>query len=292
MSSVPPHSEHELDEILALPAGRRIEPLVALGRQVLAGSARDNGLSEQLIEALLELIRNCAGDSQQRLQMGEVLGYLGDPRLRVPENPAYWKRIEMPEHPFLVGRHPVTNMEFRNWVDAGGYRDSAHWSPEGLAWRDAQDKLWPELAEDPEVATLVVPNQPVVGLTWYEAEAYATAKGARLLSLDERRYVVRGAEKRPYPWGEPFGAGNANTREEVLGRPCAVGIFYSDHTPEGVWDLAGNVAEWCADGNERLRVIHPGSWQQPAMASWAKALEMIDPTTRSADLGMRLARNG
>ncbi|MCB9780525.1 MAG: SUMF1/EgtB/PvdO family nonheme iron enzyme, partial [Alphaproteobacteria bacterium] len=185
---------------------------------------------------------------------------------------------------------PVTTAEFRAWVDAGGYEDDRVWSASGRAWRDQGD-VWPKLAAAPDVAHLVVPNQPVVGVTFWEAEAFATAKGARLLTLEERRYVVRGAEKRPYPWGEPFGAGNANTREEVLGKPCAVAIFYSDRTPDGVWDLAGNVAEWCQDGGDDSRVIHPGSWQQPSMASWAKALEMIAPETRSADLGFRLVKD-
>ncbi len=286
-----PLPENELDELLALPAGRRIDPLIGYGRRHLATPQGGHRQTEQLVEALVELIRNCAGDSRQRLEMGEILGLLGDPRLKMPENPLYWKRIEMPEHPFLVGKYPVTNMEFLTWVEAGGYDDARHWSEAGRRWRESQERLWPELARAEDVAHLVVPNQPVVGVTWFEAEAYANAKGARLLSLDERRFVVRGAEKRPYPWGEPFGAGNANTREEVLGRPCAVGLYYSDHTPEGVWDLAGNVAEWCADGTDERRIIHPGSWQQPAMASWAKALEMIEADTRSADLGFRLARN-
>ena len=286
-----PGANIEIDDILAMPAGRRIDALVAFGRAFLARPQRDADTAESLVHGLVDLIRACAGDSRQRLEMGIVLGHLGDPRLRVPEDPAYWADMDAPGHRFKVGRFPVTSGEVQAWVDAGGYRDDAAWSPAGRAWRDAADRLWPDLAKADDVADLVVPNQPVVGVTWYEAEAYATAKAARLLTLDERRFVVRGPEKRPYPWGEPFGAGNANTREEVLGRPCAVGLFYSDRTPEGVWDLAGNVAEWCADGSEQSRVIHPGSWQQPSMASWAKALEMIAPETRSADLGFRLAKD-
>ncbi|NOY27745.1 MAG: SUMF1/EgtB/PvdO family nonheme iron enzyme [Oligoflexia bacterium] len=281
----------DLDDILALPAGRRIEPLVAHALELAAAQPRDKAAVESAMLGLIELVRGCAGDSKQRLQMGIALGALGDPRLRVPEDPAYWSLIEGMASPFKVGRFPVTTAEFRAWAISGGYQDDAAWSEAGLAWRNASHHAWMELAEADDVADLVVANQPVVGVNWWEAQAYATAKRARLLTLEERRFVVRGPEKRPYPWGEPFGSGNANTREEVLGRPCAIGLFYSDKTPDGVWDLAGNVAEWCADASEDSRVIHPGSWQQPSMASWAKALEMIAPETRSADLGFRLAKD-
>jgi formylglycine-generating enzyme required for sulfatase activity len=137
----------------------------------------------------------------------------------------------------------------------------------------------------------VLANQPVVGVSLHEAQAYATAHGARLLEFDERVRVMRGNEKRPYPWGAPFGQNNANTREEVLGRPSAVGIFPRDRTPEGVCDLAGNVGEWTADSAGDRQVIHPGSWEQPSMAAWAKALRLISPAARSASLGFRLARD-
>jgi hypothetical protein len=59
-----------------------------------------------------------------------------------------------------------------------------------------------------------------------------------------------------------------------------------------VTDLAGNAAEWLADdvgADERL--YHPGSWKQPSMASWAKALQVAPPDYRSPDLGFRLIKD-
>ena len=58
-----------------------------------------------------------------------------------------------------------------------------------------------------------------------------------------------------------------------------------------MWDLAGNAAEWLGDGSNERRMLHPGSWVRPSMASWAKALELSAPETRSADLGFRLTRD-
>jgi formylglycine-generating enzyme required for sulfatase activity len=132
------------------------------------------------------------------------------------------------------------------------------------------------------------PNQPVVGVNWFEAMAYATTFGARLPYRLERSQIVRGEARRPYPWGEPFGTGRANTREEVVNRTSAVGLFRGDVTPEGVYDLAGNVGEWTLDGTGDKRVYHPGSWRQPSMAAWAKALAIRPPDGRGDDLGFRL----
>ena len=137
----------------------------------------------------------------------------------------------------------------------------------------------------------MIPNQPAIGVTWYEAQAYAHAHNARLLSLDERLQVMRGDANRPYPWGQPFGQGNANTNEATLGKPVAIGLFIADCTPDGIYDLAGNVAEWTSDEADEEVVIHPGSWNSPSMSSWAKARALVPAKTRSADLGFRIARD-
>ena len=102
---------------------------------------------------------------------------------------------------------------------------------------------------------------------------------------------MRGDANRPYPWGQPFGYANANTAEEGLGKPVAVGLFRSDCTPEGVYDLAGNVAEWTSDEADDEVVIHPGSWTSPSMSAWAKARALVPRKTRSADLGFRIGRD-
>ena len=137
----------------------------------------------------------------------------------------------------------------------------------------------------------MIPNQPAIGVTWHEAQAYAIANNARLLTLNERLHVMRGDANRPYPWGQPFGYANANTAEEGLGKPVAVGLYVADCTPEGVYDLAGNVAEWTSDEADDEVIIHPGSWTSPSMSSWAKARALVPRKTRSADLGFRIARD-
>lgn len=281
-----------LDTVLALRAGPRIEPLVALGRELAEADNSGSISRERVVRALLELLEGFAGNGRQRCEMGEVLGLLGDPRLRTPADADYWQAITLPDGTLVeVGCFPVTTAEFRAWAEGEGFAEDAHWSAGGRDWKARGEAPWTELAANPDSASLTVANQPVAGVTWWEAEAYARSVGARLLSAIEHRAASRGPEKRPYPWGAPFGDGNANTKEEALGRPCAVGVFAADRTPEGVYDLAGNVGCWLQDGTEDgRRMLHPGSWARPSMASWAKALEMAEPDARSADLGFRIAR--
>jgi formylglycine-generating enzyme required for sulfatase activity len=224
------------------------------------------------------------------MELGEVLGHLGDPRLATPADSTYWVKLRVDDHALLVGRFLVTTKEFVAWLDQGGLVDDSVWSEDGKRWRDTRRTLWTDLAAAPDAAHLVVPNQPAIGVTWYEAEAYARTHDARLLSLDERMQIMRGDVNRPYPWGQPFGQRNANTREEAMGKPSAVGLFQRDQTPEGVCDLAGNVAEWTSDEADEERVIHPGSWNAPSMSAWAKARALVPPKTRSADLGFRISR--
>jgi formylglycine-generating enzyme required for sulfatase activity len=261
----------------------RLAQLIATARKAIGGPA-DASLVRELVQAL----EKGTGTGRQRLALGEVLGLLGDPRLHRPSEAAYWVTVPGDQGAITIGRFPVTTAEYMEWAESG-YRDRAAWSDEGWTWLQGITDPWLVHARQPESAPFVVPNQPVVGVTYWEAQAYATASGARLPRQDERVWVVRGKERRPYPWGSPFGEGNANTREEVLGRPTAVGLFLRDRTPEGVRDLAGNAAEWLADEVGEQRIVHPGGWDQPSMAAWAKAIALYPPDTRRADLGFRLA---
>ncbi len=282
----------ELSSLLALPAEQRLEPLSRLALELVdaraSGLDGEPGLVSGVVDALVVLLESGAGETRARVVVGEALGLLGDPRLRTPEQPDYWASVDMDGYTLRVGRYPVTNQEWRRWVEGGGYDRDELWTADGLAWRDSGAPRWADFARDPSHRPLLIPNQPVIGVTWFEAMAYARGAGARLPERAERSQIVRGSGKRPYPWGEPFGSGNANTREEVVGRPCAVGLFRGDQTPDGVFDLAGNVAEWNQDEVGDKRIFHPGSWRQPSMAAWAKALALRAPDSRADDLGLRL----
>lgn len=269
---------------------------VAPHADALWSAAQDGTLDTSqvaaLTAALAGLMDTDVGQPRPRLAAGVLLGRLGDPRLHTPADSDYWATITLKSGDAVaLGRFPVTNAEFQAWVDAGGYDDASAWTEVGWAWLQGCDNPWPTLAKSADTDDFTVPNQPVVGVSLHEAMAYATAHDSRLPRWYERVMAVRGPEKRPYPWGSPFGEGNANTKEEVLGRPCAVGMYVRDATPEGIRDLAGNVAEWTAEQVGEEWLIHPGSWEAPSLSSWAKALTSTGPTSRWSALGFRIARD-
>jgi hypothetical protein len=285
-------NELVLAQLERLPLHERVAHLAAWGRDVVRQGPPllADEVRQQVVADMVRLVQEGVGEPRDRLAVGAALGVLGDPRLRLPSDPGYWAMVNTADGLVEFGRFLVTNYEYRTFVEADGYRDPQWWDAEGRGWLASTTERWPELAQGDESRALVVPNQPVVGVTWYEASAYARWARARLPSFEERLAAVRGAEKRPYPWGSPFGEGNANTREEVLQQPSAVGLFVNDRSPEGIYDLAGNVAEWCADGAGQDRWIHPGAWDQDSMASWAKARVLERPEARGAGLGFRIAR--
>ncbi|MBT3223270.1 MAG: SUMF1/EgtB/PvdO family nonheme iron enzyme [Proteobacteria bacterium] len=271
---------------MAQRANRLIELVGSADVDQITGDLRD-----QVVDQVLAVINDNAGTGRERLELGEILGRLGDPRMVLPNDPAYFAAVQSEHGPISMGRFPVTNFEYNVFVQAGGYDDQSLWTDEGWAWLQQCPDPWHVRAQAEVSRPFVVANQPVVGVTFFEALAYANFHKVRLPRRDERMWVMRGPERRPYPWGSPFGEGNANTLEEVLGRPCAVGLFIHDRTPEGVCDLAGNVAEWTMDGVGCEKVFHPGAWDQPSLASWAKAIESEAPDARWAGLGFRLARD-
>ena len=131
-------------------------------------------------------------------------------------------------------------------------------------------------------AALTGANQPVVGVTWYEANAYCAwlsevaGRPCRLPTEAEWEAAARGGKARLYPWGRRFDPARANTVEgRVLGT-SPVGVYPRGVGPLGLWDGAGNVWEWTSslykpypyrsdDGREDpnaagRRVLRGGSW--------------------------------
>ena len=89
----------------------------------------------------------------------------------------------------------------------------------------------------------ITPNQPVVGVSFWEAEACCAWSGGRLPSEQEWEASARG----PNPWGNDWQDGICNTIELGLGVTSPVGLFPRSRQADlGIEDLAGNVWEWCA----------------------------------------------
>jgi formylglycine-generating enzyme required for sulfatase activity len=186
----------------------------------------------------------------------------------VKETGEEYYRDEMPRHqvelsPFAIARYPTTVAMYQCFIEAGGYQDECWWPEAKVAevWRadgtvkdrwSGGPRMQPVYWDD---ARLNGPNQPVVGVTWYEAVAYCRWLTAalddgyayRLPTEAEWERAARGPHGWRYPWGDDWIEAHANSKELALERTTPAGIFPDGASGEGVLDLSGNVWEWCSD---------------------------------------------
>jgi len=164
--------------------------------------------------------------------------------------------FELEIAPFAIARAPVTNAEFAAFVGAGGYRERAHWSSAGWAWRQVESveqpvywqpagKGWSFVAfgEAQELS----PHQPMQHVSYWEAEAYCRWAGRRLPSEAEWELAATGKTKgsKPlYPWGDDLPkAHHAHLDARSIG--CAdVAAYAGGDSPFGCRQMLGNVWEW------------------------------------------------
>jgi len=140
------------------------------------------------------------------------------------------------------------------------------------------------------------PGRPMTGLTRADAAKYCAFRGGRLPSEDEWTWAAGGALSRRYPWGDT-GAVCRRVAWGLAGGPCGFGAegpeLAGSHrdgaTPEGIRDLAGNVAEWVA-GSDQTGSVRGGSWAQSLatdLRTWQTQAVPVDQ--RSAEIGARCA---
>jgi formylglycine-generating enzyme required for sulfatase activity len=142
---------------------------------------------------------------------------------------------------FYIDKYKVTNEDYCRFLNDG---NAGYWTPWNL--RIAKAVL------EPNAGTFVpadrsLARHPVVLVNWYQARGYAAWAGKRLPTEAEWEYAAGGPAGRTYPWGnEPPDATRADFPIKFP-HPVPVDYFPNGATPEGVFQMAGNSAEWCAD---------------------------------------------
>ena len=259
---------------------------------------------------------------------------------------------EKPQHivfvsEFRIGKYPITNADFRAFVDEGGYDpDRPHWQGEARAWRLAtmepdlsiyseksresianwlkgrpkEKRHQPFFWDDPQWNA---DNLPVVGVTWYEADAYCRwltgqlrASGAirmaeevRLPTEAEWEKAARGPQNRLWPWGDTWDKGRCNSEESGFNATTPVGMYPDGASDYGVEDMIGNVWEWCGDWYDeelyqsredqdvrdppgppsgKARVVRGGAWSSDRRLCRSAYRSWSGPAFFGSSLGLRV----
>ncbi|ORT57272.1 ergothioneine biosynthesis protein EgtB [Streptomyces sp. CB03238] len=182
-----------------------------------------------------------------------TMGTSAEPWALDNERPAHARVV--PE--FFIDTVPVTNGAYMAFIADGGYRDERWWAPEGWAqirehgigaplfWR-REGGQW--LRRRFGVVEPVPEDEPVLHVSWYEADAYARWAGRRLPTEEEWEKAARhdpaSGRSLRYPWGdEDPTPEHANLGQRHL-RPAAAGSYPAGQSPLGVRQLIGDVWEW------------------------------------------------
>jgi Sulfatase-modifying factor enzyme 1/TIR domain len=228
------------------------------------------------------------------------------PRVEVPTREASFEMVKVQKKPFLYGekrvrkvidhdywidKYPVTNEKYRAFVLADGYGNQAYWSSDGWKWKTEENISSPEYWNDTEWDKA---DHPVVGVSYYEAEAYAKWAGKRLPTEREWEKAARGEDGREYLWGDEFDQEKCNSAETHLKHTTPVTQYPNGVSPYGCYDMAGNVWEWCADWYDKKkgsRVLRGGSWLGVPETLRVSNRFRNDAGSRYNFLGFRLAQD-
>ena len=175
---------------------------------------------------------------------------------------------------FQIGRYPVTNAQYRRFIQETGHRTPKGW----------EANSYPEERGD----------HPVTWVNAEDAENYASWAGGRLPCFEEWQRAVRGDDDRLFPWGYEVDKPRCNTAELRAGDTTPVGAFPEGASPFGCYDMLGNVWEWTStpydDDDLNFRVVCGGAWYYNHDHSTCISFDFFSRDYTEFVLGFRIAK--
>jgi iron(II)-dependent oxidoreductase len=238
-----------------------------------------------------------------------VMGTDDDPWAYDNERPAHVVDLAA----FWIDTAPVTNGQYLEFVEDGGYDERRWWNDEGWAWRheSPEDHAHPQFwrRRGPGAWTRrrfgfeedLPPGEPVQHVCWHEATAYASWAGKRLPTEAEWEKAASWApdgHKRRYPWGDGADPDLANLGQHHF-RPAPVGAYPDGASAWGVEQLVGDVWEWASSDfvaypgfrsfpyREYSEAFFDSGYKVLRGGSWATAPCAVRTTFRNWDLPIR-----
>ena len=208
-----------------------------LVRDLLGRRYAETGVEPEMIPINNSIAKTCGNDGLVLIKGGEFERsgrYFTSQSAELAERTGDKYRVKVPA--FYIEKYKVTNAEYCRFLNAGnpGYWNWSSWN-QAIA-RNADGRF--VVAKGHE-------KRPVVGVNWYQASGYTKWMGRRLPTEAEWEFAAGGSEGRTFPWGNES---PDETRGHFVGKEyAAVDAHPAGATPEGIFDLAGNAAEWCAD---------------------------------------------
>jgi iron(II)-dependent oxidoreductase len=223
---------------------------------------------------------------------------------------------------FQIGRTPITNATFLSFVEGGGYERRELWTEEAWRWKQQYDIThplqWTDDGREWRIGGFEAldPDKPVVHVSWFEADAFARAHGARLPTEVEWEKAATwdqatGATRR-YPWGEERLIEQRHANVGQLGFGTAPAGAYADGAaPSGCLGMIGDVWEWTSTEfcgypgfaahpyreysevffGDGYRVLRGGSWATSARVATPTFRNWDHPQRRQIFAGLRIAKD-
>jgi formylglycine-generating enzyme required for sulfatase activity len=226
------------------------------------------------------------------------------PTTNVDKEKSYLKQDTVFTVPaFAIAKYPVTNAQFAKFIEAGGYREEKWWmsTPSWMVHK----KVWTE----PRYwgnALFNGPEQPVVGVSWYESTSFCTwlsaltGENISLPTEQQWQRAAQGDDGRLYPWGNEEPNDQLCNWKNSNGRTTPVTHYPLGASPFGVMDMAGNVWEWCLTDYMSGGLVHDGRGLPlirggAFFVSFSSHLRVVHrdseyPDSRASVLGFRLVR--